>query len=117
MSLFIAVAVSLFLPYCQYEKGNAIVDVFTERAPGPVRAGFDALGSPLLGAVALLLAWRLSAGALDLRAYGDESMVLRPPTWWGFLVTVPCFALLAVVSVVTFRRGLEKPGWDGDDPS
>ena len=112
VSLLTAVAVSLFLPYCQLEKGNVIVDVFTERAPRAVRAGLDALGSLLLGAVAVVFAWRLSAGAVDLRAYGDESMVLRLPTWWGFLVTIPCFALLAVVSAVTFWRDLRG----GDDP-
>ena len=101
-----AIAVALFLPYCQLAKGNVVVDVFTEGASPGTKALLDALGSLLLAAIAGVLAWRLAAGGIGLRAAGDETMVLRLPTWWAFLPIVPAIALLAVASAVTTWRDL-----------
>jgi TRAP-type C4-dicarboxylate transport system permease small subunit len=108
VAVLTAVAVSLFMPYCQLQKGHVIVDVFTERAPPAVRAALDALGSLAVALVALVLAWRLALGGLELRAAGDETMMLRLPTWWGFLVVVPGFALMAVAGLASFRRELRR---------
>lgn len=101
-----AVAVSLFLPWCQLAKGNVIVDVFTEHASTAVKAALDAFGSVLLLAIAAVLAWRLAAGGFGLAAAHDETMVLRLPTWWAFLVVAPAFALLAIASAITTWRDL-----------
>ena len=103
-----AMAVALFLPHCQLRRGNVIVDVFTERASRAVRALLDAVGSLALAVIAALLAWRLTVGAVDLRNYHDETMVLRLPTWWAFVVIVPAMALLAVASLATFWRDLRR---------
>jgi TRAP-type C4-dicarboxylate transport system permease small subunit len=101
-----AIAVALFLPYCQLAKGNVVVDVFTEHASEKAKALLDALGSLLLLLIAGVIAWRLGAGGLGLRAAHDETMVLRLPTWWAFVPIVPAFALLAVASAVTAWRDL-----------
>lgn len=106
VAMLTATAVSLFLPYCQLRRGNVIVDVFTERAPARWRAGLDALGSFLLAAVALLFTWRMALGGLELRAAGDQSMMLRLPTWWGFVIAVPCMGLLALAALESLRRDL-----------
>jgi TRAP-type C4-dicarboxylate transport system permease small subunit len=107
VGLLTGIAVSLFLPYCQLRKGNVIVDVFTDGAPPRVRAALDAIGSLAIAAAGAVLAWRLTLGGMDLARFGDESMVLRIPTWWGFVVVVPCFVLLAIAGVVTFVRELQ----------
>jgi TRAP-type C4-dicarboxylate transport system permease small subunit len=101
-----AIAVALFLPWCQLAKGNVIVDVFTERASTPVKAILDGLGSFLLCVIAAVMAWRLTAGGFGLAAAHDETMVLRLPTWWAFVVVAPAFALLAVASAVATLRDL-----------
>lgn len=106
VTLLTAGAVSLFLPWCQLRKGNVIVDVFTERAGPRSRALLDALGSLALAAAAGLIAWRMTLGGIDLRRAGDETMVLRIPTWWAFLVVAPCFALLCLCGLVSLRRDL-----------
>jgi TRAP-type C4-dicarboxylate transport system permease small subunit len=108
VAVLTAVAVSLFMPYCQLQKGHVIVDVFTERAPPGVRAALDALGSLAVALVAAVLAWRLALGGLELRAAGDETMMLRLPTWWGFLVVVPSFALMALAGITSFLRELRR---------
>lgn len=105
-----AVAVAFFLPHCQLRRGHVIVDVFTEKASVAVRRRLDALGSLLLALVAGIFAWRLALGGAELRAAGDESMVLRLPTWWAFLAIVPAMALLCLAALVTLRRDLGARG-------
>ena len=107
-----AVAVSLFLPYCQLNKGNVIVDFFTLKAPPALRRWLDAAGCVLLTLVALLMTWRLGAGGLSLYSSNDQTMVLQVGTWWAFLVIVPSMALLTAVGVLTAVRSFD-PAHDG----
>lgn len=108
LSLAMAVSVSLFLPWCQLQKGHVIVGVFTDRAPPPVRAVLDAAGSLGIAIVAGILAWRMAIGGIEMHRFGDESMVLRIPTWIGFAVVVPSFALFAVAGLVRVVRDLRE---------
>lgn len=101
-----AIAVAFFLPHCQLRRGNVIVDVFTENLRPRLRLWLDALGSLLLAAVAAVFTWRLAIGAGELRLAGDETMVLRLPTWWAFLAIVPAIGLLCAASLATLRRDL-----------
>ncbi|ROR32195.1 TRAP transporter small permease [Inmirania thermothiophila] len=96
-----AVAVFAFLPWCQLQRGNVLVDVFTLRAPRRLRARLDALWSALYGALALLLAWRMALGGLDMRRYGEQTMVLGVPLWWGFIPIVASLLLLAATCLAT----------------
>ena len=109
VGLLMAAAIALFFPQCQLHRGNVIVDVFTEAAPPAVRRWLDVLASLLVALVAAVLAWRLCIGAIELRAADDETMVLRLPTWIGFIVVVPSFALLAVAGLVAAWRDLWRP--------
>ncbi len=108
-----AVAIALFLPYCQLKRGNVIVDFFTLRAPISLKRLLDALGCLLLTAVAMLMTWRLGAGGISLFTSNDQTMVLQVGTWWPFLVLVPCMALLSMVGLLTAWRALTG-AWDGD---
>lgn len=101
-----AVAVSLFLPYCQLHKGNVIVDFFTLKASPAVQRWLDALGCVLLTLVAMLMTWRLGAGGMSLYSSNDQTMVLQVGTWWAFLVVVPSMALLSAVGLLTTIRAL-----------
>ena len=109
-----AVAVSLFLPYCQLNKGNVIVDFFTLKASLTVQRWLDALGCVLLTLVAILLTWRLGAGGISLYSSNDQTMVLQVGTWWAFLVVVPSMALLSAVGILTTVRALTGDGVTSD---
>jgi len=109
-ALAMAVAISLFMPWCALRRGHVAVDVVTERAPPRVRARLDAFGSVAIAAIAAVLAWRMALGGIEMRAYGDESMVLRIPTWIGFVVAVPSFALLALAALVAAARAARGTG-------
>lgn len=108
-----AVAIALFLPYCQLRRGNVIVDFFTLRMGARGKQALDALGCLLLTGVAMLLTWRLGAGGASLFRNNDQTMVLQLNTWWPFLVLVPCMALLTLVGLLTAWRAW-RGDWTGD---
>jgi TRAP-type C4-dicarboxylate transport system permease small subunit len=93
-----AVAVSLFLPWCQMRGGHVIVDFFTLHLTTK-RAALDALGAGLLGLCAALIAWRLGLGLWSARESGESTMILSVPVWWAFVPMVPSFALLALTGL------------------
>lgn len=107
-----ATAVFTFLPYCQLVRGHAQVDFFS-RWFGPRLSLFlDGMADFLFLAIAILLTWRLSAGALDVLQYGESTMVLRLPVWWGFVPAVLSCGLLAVVCLYGLLRRFLGPGPD-----
>ncbi len=99
-----AVAVFAFLPYCQMTGGNVVVDFFTARAPARAQAAMDLAGNLIFTAIAGLLTWRAVLGGQDLQRYGETTMVLAVPIWWGFVPAVFCSAVLTVVCAYTAWR-------------
>jgi TRAP-type C4-dicarboxylate transport system permease small subunit len=104
VAMLTAMAVSLFLPYCQLRRGNVSVDVFTQRARPAIRETLDALGCLLLALAFAVLAWRVAVGGTDMWRYNDQSTMLALPTWWAFAVMAPAFALTALAGLVTAGR-------------
>lgn len=96
-----AICVAAFLPWCQLQRGNIIVDFFTTRASVRARAWLDVCGALLLAAVMLLVAWRTGAGALAVKASGETSMIMGFPSWIGYAFMAPGFALTALVALYT----------------
>jgi TRAP-type C4-dicarboxylate transport system permease small subunit len=101
-----AVAVFAFMPWCQLRGGHIVVDFFTTKSSPALRGRLDAISSTLLGLLAALIAWRLVFGALDLYDYDETTMVLRIPSWLGYVPATLSAALLSVVSFYTAWRSL-----------
>lgn len=101
-----AIAVAMFLPFCQMVRGHIIVDFFTMRVGERPRAVLDALAGVLLAVAAFLVAWRLGVGMGELRGNGDSSMILGVPTWYPYLAMVPSFFLLGCAALYTAAEGL-----------
>lgn len=97
-----AMGIAMCLPYCQLRKGHVFVDFFTLWAPAAIKRGLDAIASLLLSASSFFLAWRVWEGMLEMREYGETSMVIALPVWWGYVPVVPSFALLGVAALYTF---------------
>src|SRR5215204_2858559 len=51
-------AIALFMPWCQYQRGNIIVDFFTAKASAATTERLDRFGALLLALVMALLGWR-----------------------------------------------------------
>jgi len=96
-----AICVAAFLPWCQMQGGNIIVDFFTVRASARAQAWLDVFGALLLTAVMLLVAWRTGVGALTVKASGETSMIMGFPSWIGYAFMVPGFALTAIAGLYT----------------
>lgn len=107
-----AAAVFAFLPYCQWMRAHAQVDFFSQWFGARLNSVLDSLADALFMAVAMLLTWRLTAGAYDVLNYEESTMVLRLPVWWGFVPAVLSSGLLAVVCLYSLlRRFISR--WQG----
>lgn len=98
------VAIAAFLPYCQLQRGNIIVDFFTVRAGRRVQGALDTFGALLLALVMAVLAWRTAVGMVAVRAGGEVSMIVGFPIWIGYAAIVPSLALATVVALFTARE-------------
>jgi TRAP-type C4-dicarboxylate transport system permease small subunit len=96
-----AVGIAAFLPWCQWRRGNIIVDFFTTALPPRARAALDGIGALLLALVMALVAWRATEGALSVYASGERAMISRYPQWIGYAAIVPSLALTALVGFYT----------------
>ena len=92
-------AIALFMPYCQLERGNIIVDFFTIRLSSRVHAVLDRLGALVLALCFALLAWRTALGGINSWATHSGSMLLGFPEYLIYLSMVPPFALTAVIAI------------------
>ena len=96
-----AVGIAAFLPWCQWRRGNIIVDFFTTRLPPRAQSVLDGIGALLLALVMALVSWRAFEGALSVYASGERAMISRYPQWIGYAAIVPSIALTALVGFYT----------------
>ncbi len=96
-----ALAVFSFLPYCQLQKGNVLVDFFTYKMSARTRGLLDSLSALIYTCIAVLLTWRLWVGGLDLLRTNEQTIVLQIPRAYNFVFIMPCMALLVAVSAYT----------------
>lgn len=97
-------AIAAFLPYCQLQRGNIIVDFFTVRAGPRTQGALDTFGALLLALVMAVLAWRTAVGMVAVRAAGEVSMIVGFPIWIGYAAIVPSLALATLVALHTARE-------------
>lgn len=103
-----AVAIFCFLPWCQVTGGNVLVDFFTANSDPRNNHRLEAVGDLLYLLIAALLAWRLFHGGAEMREYGEQTMVLRIPLWWGFPIILPAMLLLVATCAATTIGHLRK---------
>lgn len=92
-------AVALFLPLCQLRRENIIVDFFTSRLSAAANSRLDRVGSALLGAVLLVLAWRTTVGGISAFSSNSSTMMLGFPEWIVYAFMVPPIVLTGVIAL------------------
>ena len=102
-------AIALFMPWCQYQRGNIIVDFFTAKASERTIAGLDRFGALLLGLTMALLAWRTTLGGINAWKSGSGTMLIGFPEWIVYAGMVPPLALTAVIGIAQALRGFPPP--------
>jgi hypothetical protein len=103
-------SIAAFLPYCQLQRGNIIVDFFTVRASRGVQGALDAFGALLVALVMAVLAWRTAVGMVAVRAAGEVSMIVGFPIWIGYAAIVPSLVLATVVALSTAQQSWKARG-------
>ena len=103
-------AVALFLPWCQWRRGNIIVDFFTAKASAGTNDGLDRLGALLLALCMALLAWRTAVGGLSAWNSKSGTMMIGFPEWIVYCGIVPPLVLTAVIGLAQAVRGFEQDG-------
>ena len=100
-------AVALFLPWCQFRRGNIIVDFFTNKAMPQTQNRLDRLGALLLALAMALMTWRTAIGGLNAWNSGSGSMMLGLPEWIVYVAMVPPLALTAVIALAQAIQGFD----------
>jgi len=99
VQLACAVCVAAFLPYCQWQKANIIVDFFTTKASLKTQTRLDGVGALLLSIAVGLAAWRTCVGAISVKGSGETSMLMGFPVWIAYACMVPGLALTSIVAL------------------
>ena len=102
-------AIALFMPWCQYQRGNIIVDFFTAKSGERTIAGLDRFGALLLGLTMALLAWRTTLGGINAWKSGSGTMLIGFPEWAIYSAMVPPLVLTAVIALAQAARGFPPP--------
>jgi TRAP-type C4-dicarboxylate transport system permease small subunit len=102
-------AIALFMPWCQLQRGNIIVDFFTAKSSQRTIAGLDRFGALLLGLTMALLTWRTTLGGINAWKSGSGTMLIGFPEWIVYVGMVPPLALTAVIGIAQAVRGFPPP--------
>lgn len=105
-------AIALFMPWCQLQRGHIIVDFFTAKASTRTVDGLDRLGSLALAAVMAVLAWRTTLGGLNAWGNHSASMLMGFPDWLVYAAMAPALALSAAIALTQALKqdAKEHPG-------
>jgi TRAP-type C4-dicarboxylate transport system permease small subunit len=101
-------AIALFLPWCQLQRANIIVDFFTSRAAATTQVTLDRLGALLLALAMGLLTWRSAIGGWNAWRSQAGTMMLGFPEWIVYVGIVPALALTAAIALTQAVRGFEE---------
>ncbi len=111
VEMLVAVAVFMFLPYCQVTGANVTADLFTSGAGPRTVAALTLISALVALGFSLLLLWRMYDGLLDYRRYVETTTILRIPVWYAYIPALASLVLLALAAVISVRDAIA--GWRG----
>ena len=92
-------AIALFMPWCQFKRGNIMVDFFTAKASEVTQKNLERFGAFLLAIVMALVAWRTVLGGLNAFSSNSGTMLLGFPEYVVYCAMVPPLALTALIAL------------------
>lgn len=102
-------AAALFLPLAQIELVHPRITFFSERLGAPIRRILDGLALCIGAGLSLLLAVQLARGAWDAMVFGDQSMILRLPSWFGVATLAVALLLAGFLALYRLVRRAPEP--------
>jgi TRAP-type C4-dicarboxylate transport system permease small subunit len=98
-------AIALFLPWCQFKRGNIIVDFFTSKASESTRSALDRIGALFVATMLGLCAWRATLGGISAFKSNSGTMMLGFPEWVVYCFIAPGLALTALIALTQAIKG------------
>ena len=98
-------AVFAFLPWCQFTRGHATVDIFTNFLPPAANRVIDLITEILMTVFITAVAWRLWYGMLDKVRYNETTFILQFPVWWPYAA---CMVAAVIGVIVSFYLLYER---------
>ncbi len=92
-------AIALFMPWCQFKRGNIFVDFFTAKASISAQKKMERFGALLLATVMALVTWRTVLGGLNAYSSNSGTMLLGFPEYVVYAAMVPPLALTALIAL------------------
>lgn len=117
MSTASALAVFLFLPYCQATRSHVSVSLFTDWLPANARSWFDAFWWLVLALGAAFMAWRMSFGLGEALHYNDHSAILHIPAAIAFAFAIFGSVAMAAIAAIDFVGLALRSIRAGDPPA
>lgn len=102
----VAIAAFAFLPYCQLTGANVTADIFTARASPRWVAAFAVLAALAPTLFSVILIWRMWAGMLSYRSYGEVTTILNIPVWTAYPPMLVSLALLVAAAAMTLAAAI-----------
>jgi len=95
--------------YTQQKKDHIIVDILSDRFPGPLKTIADALSSVINIVFFTIVSWQIFVWGMKLSESGELSETLKM-VYHPFVYSVAAgFAVLSFTCTVEFITGLRKP--------
>jgi TRAP-type C4-dicarboxylate transport system permease small subunit len=110
VELGVGFAIFAFLPWAQYAKGHARVDLLEAAMARWQNLVSDLASDLLLLAIAVIVGYRLWLGMLDKQSYGETTFILQFPIWQAYGAGVLGMAVFTIVSVFCVLRSLRSFG-------
>ena len=95
----IAIAGTLFIPYCQAVRGHIVVDFFTQSASPRTIGILDAFGASLMAVVFLLLGWRTAIAIFSIYSSGETTTLRELPIWIAYAAMTPGILLAGFIAL------------------
>lgn len=95
----IAIAGTLFIPYCQAARGHIVVDFFTQRASERTIGMLDAFGAFVMAVVLLLLGWRTAIATISIYNAGETTTLRELPLWIAYASMTPGLLLAGFIAL------------------
>jgi TRAP-type C4-dicarboxylate transport system permease small subunit len=92
-------AIALFMPWCQFKRGNIFVDFFTAKASINTQKKMERFGAFLLAIVMALVAWRTTLGGLNAYSSNSGTMLLGFPEYIVYAAMVPPLVLTSLIAL------------------
>lgn len=108
-------AIFAFLPWCQFSRGHAAVDLLRPVFGPVLNRAIDLVVDVLMLAAAAVIAWRLWLGMLDKRRFGETTFILQADVWIAYAAALAgALGFVLVAAVCVWRSGRALAG-EADD--